>query len=105
MTRIDLPQDTDAIQAVLIDRVNQHSRLLDEQRKAIEELRDENRRQNETLEQIAKNLASIVEMFSAGESLVNTLRWAGKVVVWVSGIVTAVYGIYFAITSWPHKGG
>ena len=105
MTRIEIPHDSDSIHAVLIDRVNQHSRIIEDHRHAIEELQDVTRQQNETLERIEHSLSKIADVFSAGEGTMHVAKWLGKLVVWICGIVSGLYGLYFAITNWPNKGG
>lgn len=102
---IEIPQGSDATHAVLIDRVNHHTRMLAEQRQAIDELQAVNQRQNEILERIERSIASVIEVFSAGKGTLLFLKWFGRTLAWVAGIVSCIYGIYFAITSWPNKGG
>lgn len=102
---IEIPRDADATHAVLIDRVNTHTKLIAEQTQAIEALQEVNQRQNEALERIEKSIANVVEVFSAGKGTLLFLKWFGKILAWIAGVVSCVYGIYFAITSWPHKGG
>ena len=60
---IEIPQGSDATHAVLIDRVNHHTRMLAEQKQAIEELQVVNQRQNEILERIEQRIASVIEVF------------------------------------------
>ena len=102
---IEIPQDSDATHAVLIDHVNHHTKMLAEQKQAIEALQVVNQRQNEALERIERSIASVVEVFSAGKGALLFLKWFGGALAWIAGIASCIYGIYFAITSWPHKGG
>ena len=97
MTLKDLPHDDSAAHALLKQKINEHT-------SAIEELKESNRKQDERLERIEENTSTLVDIFRAGDGTIKTVRWFGKVVVWIGGMASAVYALYYAIINWPQKG-
>lgn len=107
-----LPPDPEAAHGILMEKINDHTRKLDD-------VRQENIKQNERLDcidrkvsrieksvaNIEKNTAGLVDMWQAGEGTVKVLRWFGKCAGWCGGIATAATAIWYAVTNWPHQGG
>ena len=98
MTKFDLPDDPDAAHAVIVERLNLHD-------KAIKELQDANQRQDEKLDRIERNTSVLIDIFKAGRGTLKTAGWVGKFIVWIGGIASAIYALWYAFLNWPHKGG
>ena len=98
MTQFDLPREPEAVHAVLLERINQHER-------AIEEIREANRRQDEKLERIDRNTSVLVDIFKAGRGTIKTVGWFGKLLIWIGSLSSALYAFWYAVVNWPPKGG
>lgn len=101
MPKIDQPKKNDPTLTLLVDRVNRHCDVLEYQHKLIEEIHDSNKAQDARLGKIENDIKKIVEIFSAGEGAVTTIRWIGKFAMWIGAMCTAVYSIYLLISNWP----
>ena len=94
MTLKDLPHDPDVAHALIRQKLNEHT-------EAINEVREENRKQNEKLNEISskldrvdKNTEGIVEVVHFSRKLCWLLKLLGKVICWVSAVAGAVAGLY-----------
>lgn len=99
-----LPNSPEAAHQALVDKINEHTREL-------AKIHEEDRLQNAELAEIKTDVKEIkedtkglVEIFRAGDGTLKTLKWFGKALAWIGGIASAIYGIIFAISNWPHKG-
>lgn len=102
---MELPQDPEAMRAVLKEKLLAGSKKMNEHGIAIEELKESNRKQDERLERIEENTATLVDIFRAGDGTIKTAKWFGKLLVWIGSLSSAVYALYYAIVNWPHRGG
>ena len=89
-----LPSDPKAAHATLVLKSNEHT-------KAINEVIEENRKQNEKLakidaklDRVEKNTEGIVEVVHFSRKLCRLLKLLGKVICWVSAVAGAVAGLY-----------
>ncbi|EQM95094.1 hypothetical protein [Oxalobacter paraformigenes] len=98
MTLKDLPHEPEAAHALLKQKLNEHTA-------AINSLIAGNRKQDERLERIEKNTATLVEIFRAGDGTLKTIKWFGKLLIWVGSLSSALYALWYAIINWPHRGG
>ena len=105
MTKFDLPDDPEAVHAVLLERITQHEKAICESQEGINRLHEENKRQDERLERIEKNTATLVDIFRAGDGTLKTAKWFGKLLIWVGSLSSALYALWYAIINWPHRGG
>ena len=94
----ELPHDPEAAHALIRQKLNEHT-------DAINSLIETNRKQDEKLERIENNTATLVEIFRAGNGVLKLLKWMGKFIVWLGGLASAIYVLWYAVTNWPHKGG
>lgn len=67
-------------------------------------LKEANKKQDERLERIEKNTATLVEIFKAGGGTLKTIKWLGKLLIWAGSISSAIYALWYAIVNWPQKG-
>ncbi|MCZ4064121.1 hypothetical protein NB636_01145 [Oxalobacter aliiformigenes] len=88
-----LPHDPEAAHALLLQKVNEHT-------KGLEEVREENRRQNEKLAEIStkldrvdRNTEGIVEVVHFSRNLCRLFKIIGKVVCWGAGVAGALAGL------------
>ena len=105
MTKFDLPDDPEAVHAVLLERINQHEKAIYELRKANAELRQANKRQDEKLDRIETNTSVLIDIFKAGRGTFKTAGWIGKLLIWIGSLAGSIYALWYAIINWPHKGG
>ena len=87
------------------DRMAAHDALIASLKAEIQALKEANKAQDERLERIERNTATLVEIFRAGNGTVKTAKWFGKLLIWIGSVASGLYALWFAITNWPHKGG
>lgn len=111
MAVYDLPDDPEALRAVLseklhsgIARMNAHDVHLSILKDEVQALKEANKTQDERLARIEENTATLVDIFRAGDGTVKTAKWFGKVLIWIGSLSSAVYTVYYAIINWPQKG-
>ena len=105
MTFQPLPDDLAGLKAALTEKLKQGSDKMREHDAAIAQIQEANRKQDERLERIEENTATLVDIFRAGDGTVKTMKWFGKLLIWTGSLSSAMYAIWFALTNWPHKGG
>lgn len=111
MTGYELPDDPEALRAVLSEklqsgaaRMNAHDVHLSILKDEVKALKETNKKQDERLERIEENTATLVDIFRAGDGTVKTMKWFGKLLIWIGSLSSAIYALYYAIINWPHKG-
>lgn len=90
----NLPHDPEAAHAVLMTKVNEHTRKL-------EEVCSENVKQNQELQKISGKLdkvdrhtAGIVEVVHFTRNLCRMTKLTGKFIIWASGVAGGLYGLW-----------
>ena len=105
MSFMPLPDDLPGIRVALTEKLKQGSDKMHEHDVAIAEIQEANRKQDERLERIEKNTATLVDIFQAGDGTLKTAKWFGKLLIWIGGLSSALYVLWYAILNWPQKGG
>jgi hypothetical protein len=105
MTFNPLPEDLPGMRAALTEKLKQGSDKMREHDIAIAEIKEANRKQDERLERIEKNTATLIDIFRAGDGTLKTAKWFGKLLIWIGSLSSAIYALWYAIINWPHKGG
>ena len=89
-----LPNEPEAAHAVLMTKVNEHTRKL-------EEVCSENIKQNAELtkistklDKVARNTSGIVEVVHFTRNLCRITKLAGKFIIWFSGVAGGLYGLW-----------
>ena len=112
MTGYELPEEPEALRAVLSEKLQSGAKRMNAHDVHISILKDEvialkeaNKMQDERLARIEKNTAILVEIFRAGDGTLKTARWFGKLLIWIGSLSSALYALWYAIVNWPHRGG
>ena len=111
MAGYELPDDPEALKAVLSEklqsgatRMNVHDVHISILKDEVQALKEANTAQDERLARIEENTSTLVDIFKAGDGTVKTMKWFGKLLIWIGSLSSAVYAVYYAIINWPHKG-
>ena len=112
MTGYELPEEPEALRAVLseklqsgVKRMDAHDAHLATLKDEVWELKEASQKQDERLERIEKNTSTLVDIFQAGDGTLKTAKWFGKLLIWIGGLSSALYALWYAILNWPQKGG
>ncbi len=105
MSFTPLPDDLPGMRAALTEKLRQGSDKMHEHDVAIAEIQEANRKQDEKLERIDRNTSVLVDIFKAGRGTIKTVGWFGKLLIWIGGLSSALYALWYAILNWPQKGG
>ncbi len=112
MTGYELPEEPEALRAVLSEKLQSGVKRMDAYdghlatlKDEVWELKEASQKQDERLERIEKNTATLVDIFQAGDGTLKTAKWFGKLLIWIGGLSSALYALWYAILNWPQKGG
>lgn len=93
----DLPHDPKEAHKEIINKLNEHTLEIKRHQEDLSAIKELNRAQDQKLEKISKDTSALVEFSKASNGFIKIMKWISRIVVWFSGVIAAVYTIYYYI--------